>query len=154
MVFVSITRLRLRSPWFLPGFALYTLRSLRQVKKAPGFRGGSTLPDRALAFWTMTVWDSEASMRQYMISGSHKSAMPHLIHWCDEASVVHWEQPEDDLPGWELADRRMRESGRASKVNHPSAAHADLSYLPPRIGTAGPIKPSRPSSTTPAGRRI
>jgi hypothetical protein len=143
MSFISVTRLRIRSARFLPPFALHTFRSLGQVRKASGFRGGSLLADRSWVFWTMTAWDSQDSMRRYMTAGSHRAAMPHLLDWCDEASVVHWTQPEDALPGWPEADDRMRGSGRASKVKFPSASHASLGYRPPRVMTAGPIRPAR-----------
>jgi hypothetical protein len=66
MPFVSITRLRIRSPRFLPLFGLHTFRSIRQVRKAPGCKGGSLLADRSWTFWTMTAWDSQDSMRRYM----------------------------------------------------------------------------------------
>ena len=105
MAFVSLTRPRLRSIRFLPAFALYTMRSLRQVKRSTGFKGGGLLPDRSWTFWTMTAWDSQTSMRAYMTSGSHKVAMPKLMTWCDEASVAHWEQEERELPSWTEADR-------------------------------------------------
>ena len=144
MPFISITRLRVRSFRFLPFFALNALRARRQVKNATGFRGGSLLADRALTFWTMTAWDSQANMRLYMTTGSHKGAMPHLLDWCDEASVVHWEQADETLPFRTEADRRMRESGRASKVRHPSNQHASLSYRDPRTTRAVPIKPGEP----------
>ena len=143
MRFISITRLRVRSIRFLPSFALHTLRSLGQVKKASGFQGGSLLADRGWTFWTMTAWDSQQSMRTYMTSGAHRIAMPRLLDWCDEASVVHWEQPEDNLPPWKEADRRMREGGRASKVRNPSPQHATLNYREPRVVTAGPIRATR-----------
>ena len=92
----------------------------------------------------MTAWDSEESMRQFMISGSHKAAMPRLVEWCDEASVTHWTQPDTPhpipdtptqptLPSWQEGDRRMRSSGRPSKIKHPSPNHATLGYKPPRI---------------------
>ncbi|WP_353072905.1 DUF3291 domain-containing protein [Tunturiibacter gelidoferens] len=139
MIFISLTRLRIRSILYLPVFAIYTVRSLRQVKKAPGFHTGALLPDRSWTFWTMTAWDERESMRQYMTTGAHKSAMPHLMHWCDEASVAHWEQEQTSLPSWEEADRRMRESGRASKVNHPSPEHASLNYRKPRTTGGGII---------------
>lgn len=147
MPFVSVTRLRIRSARFLPLFAVHTLRSLQQVKRAPGFNGGSILADRRWTFWTMTSWNSQDSMRGYMTGGSHRAAMPHLLDWCDEASVVHWDQTENALPSWNEADQHMRESGRASKVRFPSACHATLSYRPPRVTTAGPIR----SAKTPAG---
>ncbi len=140
MPLISITRLRVRSFWFMPGFALHTMRALSQVRHAPGFQEGKLLPDRSFTYWTMTAWDSGASMRRFMTSGSHKKAMPKLMSWCDEASVVHWEQSEAALPSWAEADRRMRAEGRASKVLNPSAQHATLSYRDPRLRGSAPIR--------------
>jgi len=85
-------------------------------------------------------------MRRYMISGSHKTAMTHLMHWCDEASVAHWTQPEAALPSWESADQHMRETGRASKVRNPSPQHETLTYRVPRTTGAGPITKAKASS--------
>ena len=79
-------------------------------------------------------------MRQFMTTGSHKRVMPHLLHWCDEASVAHWEQQETDLLSWMEADKRMREGGRASKVRNPSPQHATLDYRAPRITGGGTIR--------------
>ena len=135
MNFVSLTRLRIRSIRYLPFFAIHTFRSLRQVRKAPGFQTGALLNDRSWTFWTMTVCDGQESMRQFMSTGSHKQAMPRLLNWCDEASVTHWEQDGSTLPSWEEADRRMRETGRVSKVRNPSPRHADLNYREPRTWT-------------------
>lgn len=143
MPFISVTRLRLRSIRFLPAFALHALRATAQVKKAGGFRGGSLLPDRQWTFWTMTAWDSAEAMRDYMTKGPHRAAMPHLMGWCDEACVVHWQQPQDELPSWPEADKRMRENGRASKLRHPGPNHAALAYRQPRFAAAAPIAPSR-----------
>lgn len=75
-------------------------------------------------------------MRGYMTAGSHQAAMPHLLDWCDESSVVHWSQTEAGVPSWTEADRRMRESGRTSKVRNPSHRHAALNYRPPRLTRA------------------
>jgi Domain of unknown function (DUF3291) len=141
MIFVSLTRLRIRSMRFLPLFAFHTWRSLKQIKRAPGFLTGALLLDRSWTFWTMTAWENEASMRRYMIAGSHKIAMTHLLEWCDEASVAHWTQPYAALPSWAEADARMRKEGRASKVENPSPHHADLSYRPPRTAAGAKIMP-------------
>jgi hypothetical protein len=151
MPFISLTRLRIRSIRFMPFFLLHSFRSIRQIKRAPGFQTGMLLPDKHWTFWTMTAWDSEESMRQFMISGSHKAAMPHLVRWCDEASVTHWSQPDpalsshtldpgpQTLPSWSEADRRMRESGRPSKIKHPSPNHATLNFKTPRTTRSAPI---------------
>ena len=66
--------------------------------------------------------------------------MPFLMHWCDEASVAHWTQEQAVLPSWEEADKRMRESGRPSKVNYPSPRHAWLQYREPRTTAGGAIR--------------
>lgn len=141
MAFVSVTRLRIRKWRFLPSFLGHTLRTRRQVTRSPGFRQGLLLLDRRWTFWTLTAWDDQAAMRAYMTTGDHRTAMPRLLDWCDEASVVHWAQPDSALPSWVEADRRMRSEGRPSKVRNPSPTHADLAFQPPRVTLAGAIRP-------------
>jgi hypothetical protein len=140
MPFVSLTRLRIRSIRFVPGCVIHTKRSLDQVKRAPGFRTGAVLADRSWTFWTMTAWDTQEKMREFMISGAHKKAMSFLLDWCDEASVAHWDQSGETLPSWPSADKNMRELGRPSKVKHPSPHHGDLTYRVPRTTLGGPIR--------------
>lgn len=132
MPFVSITRLRLRSAWFLPSFLIHTIRTGNQLVKQSRFIKGKTLLDKHLTFWTMTLWNNEADMRAYRNADAHKKAMPRLQHWCDEASVVHWQQETEDLPEWELAWQRLTQAGRASKVKHPSPFHSSLQSPRPR----------------------
>jgi hypothetical protein len=122
MVWVSLTRLRVRSVWFMPRFFWYAQQSQKQVERAEGFLLGGLLADRERTFWTMTLWESRAAMLGYMTSGAHKKAMPKLMDWCDEASVAGWEQDEAVMPRWEEADRRMRAQGRVATVHRPSAA--------------------------------
>jgi hypothetical protein len=100
------------------------------------------LADRHWTFWTPTAWNDSESMQKYRTTGSHKEVMPWLFKWCDEASVAHWTQAEEDLPSWIEADRRMRESGRASKVLHPSLRHASLAYEAPRTTRSARIRPA------------
>jgi hypothetical protein len=142
MIFVSLTRVRVRSFRFVPIFILHTFRSARQVKKAPGFQRGALLADRSWTFWTMTAWDTHESMRQFMKTGSHSRAMPHLLDWCDEACVADWSQPETTLPSWTEADKRMREGGRVSKVRDPGPDHATLSFRTPRTTATATIRRS------------
>ena len=140
MVFISVTRLRLRSVRFLPVFVPYAVRSRSQAARAAGFRGGALLMDR-LAFWTLTAWDGGGSMRAYMKAGPHRTAMPRLAGWCDEASVVHWEQDDDALPPWPEAIHRMRAEGRPSRVRHPGPEHEGLAFRTPRsLKAAGVIR--------------
>ena len=82
MPFVSITRLRVRSWRYLPGFLLQSVRAARQAKGVPGNLSVSLLRDAEFAFWTRTVWSDETAMRGFMLSGAHRHVMPRLLQWC------------------------------------------------------------------------
>jgi heme-degrading monooxygenase HmoA len=62
---------------------------LNQAQGADGYLTGSVLRDRRLIFWTLSVWESQASMRAYIRAGRHRAVMPMFAVWCDEASVGH-----------------------------------------------------------------
>jgi hypothetical protein len=83
-----------------------------------------------LVFWTRTVWRDMPAMRAFMLSGAHKRAMPKLLNWCSEASMVHWESGTGTLPTWGEAEVRLRAEGRTSRVRHPSEAQARGERVP------------------------
>jgi hypothetical protein len=120
MPLVAVTRLRVRSYRFLLPFGWHAWRSFRQAKHATGGLGVKLRKANGLAFWTLTAWEDEAAMHAYRIAHPHRAAMPKLLEWCDEAAVAHWNQESAELPSWETAERHLAESGRLSKVNHPS----------------------------------
>ena len=121
MPFVSVTRLRVRSLLYLPQFLWRTFHSVHQTERAPGFLGGRLLREVRNTYWTVTLWQDDGAMKTFRVSGAHRAAMPKLLEWCDEASVVNRHQETDELPSWPEAHRRMVQEGRPSKVNHPSA---------------------------------
>jgi hypothetical protein len=146
---VSITRLRLRSLRFFVPFLVYTQRSLRQAKRAPGCRGVKVRRTSRLTFWTLTAWESEESMQAYRVGSPHREAMRKLPHWCDEAAVARWsagaaapvpaasqetvaegeapahsERSCGPLPSWEQGVEGLLRYGRLSKVRHPSEAQS------------------------------
>ena len=139
--FVSLTRLRIRSWRFLPAFALHAIQTRSQCSRAAGFLRGALLPDRKFTFWTLTVWNNQASMREYMVSGDHKVAMPKLMNWCDQASVAHWTSMSSEVPQWTEADHRMRTEGRPSKILYPAPGHQDLTFATPRTTGSAPMAP-------------
>ena len=131
MPLVSITRFRARSIWFVPFLMVYSQRSIAQLRKATGCLSMALLQDKNLAFWTMTIWTDETSMKAYITSGPHRKAMPRLASWADEASVVHWHQDHADRPDWYEAARRMKADGRPSKLRQPGPHHANMSFPNP-----------------------
>jgi hypothetical protein len=132
MIFVSITRLRVRSWRFLPSFAGYTFRSMRQARAAAGNLAIRLLAERRNTFWTATAWTSDVAMCEFMLAGAHRQAMSKLAHWCDEAAVVHWNQEDARLPAWREAWIRLQREGRKSQVLYPSPAHLAQQFAPPR----------------------
>jgi hypothetical protein len=121
MPLIAITRLRIRSFRFVPPFAWLSWRALVQARRSAGNLQATVRKAEGLAFWTITAWQDEAAMNAYRIASPHREAMPKLLDWCDEASVVHWTQESAELPDWATAEMRMAQSGRLSKVRHPSA---------------------------------
>ena len=138
MPLISVTRFRSRSIVFLPLFALHASRAMGQARLADGLLCGAVQRQTDGAFWTMTVWRDESAMRAYVTSGAHRSAMPHLLNWAVEASVVRWVADSPTLPTWEEAVRRMHEAGRASKLRHPGPDHAARTY--PEAHTSGGMR--------------
>jgi Domain of unknown function (DUF3291) len=132
MALISVTRLRVRSLRYFPGFLFFTLVSARQANRARGNLGTSLLADAKRTFWTLTAWEDEASMREFIMTPPHRRAMPKLLEWCDEAAVAHWLQESSGLPDWREAHRRMVAEGRRSKVRHPSHAHEAFEIPPPK----------------------
>jgi hypothetical protein len=107
----------------MPQFLWYAVKSLRQAERSPGFVAGRVMRETRNAFWTLTAWEGDAAMNAYRTQGAHRDAMPKLLDWCDEASVVHWLQESRELPSWQEAHRRLMQEGRPSKVKYPSTAH-------------------------------
>jgi len=119
---VSITRLRLRSAWHLIPFFIHTTRSRKQAESSPGCLVVKVRKTKGLAFWTLTAWENETSLRAFMAVGPHRAAMPKLFHWCDEAATAHWPVDTTVMPDWDSATQQLLQHGRLSKLKHPSAA--------------------------------
>jgi hypothetical protein len=142
MPLISVTRLRLRSVRFLPFFIVRSLATVRQAQRAGGFEAGWTGNEGLRAFWTVTAWRDEAAMRAFRNAEPHLSAMSKLLVWCDEGSYVHWQQDTVDVPDARTAHQRLAQTGRVSKVLHPSAGQQ-------KGRTAGERLPSRGSAMRP-----
>ena len=108
---VSVTRLRLRSFLYLIPFIIRAQALSKQALGSAGCRGVRTRKTRGLAFWTLTLWDDEKSLRAYVSTSPHRDAIPKLSTWCDEAAVTHWLQESGAAPDWKLATEKLAESG-------------------------------------------
>ncbi|MGK7890931.1 MAG: hypothetical protein AB4042_16495 [Leptolyngbyaceae cyanobacterium] len=128
MTYLSMTRLRLRSPLYLLPFALYTFRSVRQAQRTPGFLQGKIMFTADLAGWTALLWKSEAAIRAYVSAGAHGEAMNYTQQWASEA--VHGHQVMDfarvagtELPSWGAIAQSLSENGHFYSLPYPSVNH-------------------------------
>jgi hypothetical protein len=131
MYFISVTRLRIRSVIYLPGFLLANEASIRSIKKVSGFISGAELLDKRLTFWTATVWESDAAMKYFRNNEPHKTAMRKLPNWCSEGAYVHWMQEGPLIPDWDFIYKKLMTEGKLTKIKHPSAQQPDMNYPAP-----------------------
>jgi quinol monooxygenase YgiN len=74
MVYVSITGLRLKSSLHVIRFWHLAFASMRQALKAPGNLRAEAHTINGVHH-TLTVWESEAHMRAFLMTGAHLKAM-------------------------------------------------------------------------------
>jgi hypothetical protein len=121
-MFVSLTRLHIASRRFYPLAFLQSLRMASDAARTPRFRTGRLLRAERRTLRTITGWDDDAAMKVYRNAGLHLALMPTLMLWCDEAAIAHWTEGDNEpLLDWLDAHRRLQDSGRPSKVKHPTA---------------------------------
>jgi hypothetical protein len=132
MPVVSITRLRIRSWRFMPGFVVYAVRSRLQASRAQGNCGMRLMREPGNVFWTATLWESDEAVKKFMVASPHGEAMRRLLEWCDVAAVARWSQYSADLPDWQEAHRRLQGEGRRSNVRFPTEAHERFEIPSPK----------------------
>jgi hypothetical protein len=132
-MFVSVTRLRVRSAAYLPQFLWYNFVIQRQAERAQGLIGVRLLVDSNRTYWTLTSWESEKAMKAFRGAAPHSKAMKKLPEWCDEAAYTHWTEDTPRLPEWNEAYERFVQSAKLSKVQHPSDAHQRSQFRQPNL---------------------
>jgi hypothetical protein len=131
MPLIVVTRLRLKDPGFLDEFFTAAVACLEQAKGSDGNLGSDVLAEADNTWWTLTAWQERRLMQAFVGSEPHRSTMPRLNDWCDEATFVDWEQASADLPDWQTSYRRLVADGEAASLTHPSDAHQTRAFPPP-----------------------
>lgn len=130
MPFVSVTRLRVKSIFFLIHFMRANEASVKEIKVSKGLLKGKEIIDKKLTFWTVTIWENEESMKKFRGSIAHRNAMQQLPIWCNEASYHHWTQEDIEFPSWDTISKKLFSEGRLSKVRNPSNAQIENRFPP------------------------
>lgn len=122
-MFVSVTRLSIRSLRFVRPFQRENAGIVRQIVGAAGFLAGRLLVETPFTYWTMTGWDDESAMQAFVRSDAHRAAMPRIQDWSDEATYTHWRQDSRTLPDWRTAAWRLATAPHPFRLRQPSRDH-------------------------------
>jgi hypothetical protein len=106
----SVTELNLKNFWGYLRFIPHAIRSKIQADKAKGIISISLKSDGFLVQRTLTVWEDEASMKNYVRSGWHLKAMKDFSKMANKSYVVKFEIQK--APSWEEAIQYLRTHGR------------------------------------------
>jgi hypothetical protein len=89
-------------------FLLYTWRIRGQLRRTPGLLGYS-LQAYILKrqFWTLSVWEGEAALHQFVVENPHGQVMTALREKMDQTRFVRWSTRGSEFsPGWREAFTR------------------------------------------------
>jgi len=108
-----LTELPLRRWRDLPRFVRYSLAIQRQLKDTPGVIGYSLNAHLfARRFWTLSVWQDDAALAQFVGRTPHSNAMTGLAGRMGATRFVRWTIHGSDYPiAWPAAlERRTVEA--------------------------------------------
>jgi len=123
MPYLSMTRLKLKSPGYLPSFLVHNGQIVKEIRVSDGFLKGKQGVTLDLSMWTTTLWDSYTNLQKFYRSGSHRKVMSQIDVWSSEAVSGHREVHSFDLPSWKSVGVLLAESGHFVNLEEPSLKH-------------------------------
>jgi Domain of unknown function (DUF3291) len=120
-----LSYLPLRSFWGLPQFFYYTRRIQSQLKTARGVVGYSLLAHvLAKRFWTLSVWENEVVLTDFIHNQPHREAMITLRRYMAGTEFARWKIKGTAVPpSWSEAMERFN----ALESEHGSMSNAERS---------------------------
>jgi len=96
---VLLSELPLKRFRDLGAFLLYTWRIQSQLRHTPGLLGYSLRAHiRARQFWTLSVWEHEAALKQFVVENPHGYVMTELREKMDQTRFVQWRVRGSEFP--------------------------------------------------------
>jgi hypothetical protein len=93
----------------IPKFFRFTLQIRRQLRNARGLIGYSLeAKPFARKFWTLSVWESQQTMNEFVGQIPHSAVMLALAPHMGKSQFVQWKVKHSDLPlNWQNARVRL-----------------------------------------------
>lgn len=97
-MFLSITKLRLKTPFHFFPLSLHALRVKKQLKESPCVR--SKFTGVGMVHYTQSLWRSKEDMQAFMSSGAHLEAMKSsqkisseiVVTTIDSMNIIPWNE--------------------------------------------------------------
>ena len=106
----SITELNLKNFWSYLIFIPHAVKSKIQASKSEGIVSIALGSEGLLTQRTLSVWQNEKAMRDYVKSGDHIKAMKIFAKHANKSFTAHFEV--DSPPTWQTALDYLRKHGR------------------------------------------
>lgn len=108
----SITHLRLKSFWKLPVFMVNTAKVVQQLNKTTvvDFKANVAILDH----YTLSLWNTEKEMMDFVRSGDHKKAMKKSSEISESIRTYHFEV--DAMPSWKEAKAELEAYGKNYRI--------------------------------------
>ena len=104
-----VTFLPLKSWLYMISFQLMTSKVLKQAKQSHGIVNYAVKADFPKKhFWTLSIWEDRESMRQFVMTEPHITAMKKFEEWAGDGSAfADWTSSSSSID-WEEAMRRLQ----------------------------------------------
>ena len=106
----SVTELNLKNFWSFLVFIPHAVKSKIQASKAKGIVSIALGSEGIFVQRTLTVWETEQAMKDYVKSGNHVKAMRAFAAHANKSYTVHFEV--ESVPTWEMALDYLRKNGK------------------------------------------
>ena len=105
----AATFLPLKSWRYMIPFQLMSSKVLKQAKRSRGMLNYAVKADfPEKHFWTLSIWEDRESMRQFVMTEPHLTAMKKFEVWAGEGSAfADWTSSSCSID-WEEAMRRLQ----------------------------------------------
>ncbi len=105
-MYVTVTYLKLKSPFKLPAFLKHVYNIIAQLKEsdAKKYRTTGVLTKH----YTVSLWPDEKALKKFARSGAHQKAMKDVNNIASEVKVYTYKS--DRLPDWTKAKRLLNDN--------------------------------------------
>ncbi len=119
-VYVSITGLRMKSPWHALRFWWHAVPSMVQAQRTPGCLSASARRINGIQH-TLTVWEDERAMRRFLYRGAHGRA---IRAFQSIGTGKTFGYATDRIPDWSEVHGLWRAHGRNYGERRPGSVTA------------------------------